>query len=354
MTIVVFSDFQCPYCSKVSGLLTTVLTEFPNEVRVVFKNFPLPFHKEARLAAEAALAAGAQGQFWEMHDLLFRNQRSLSREDLEGHGETLGLDMGPFLEALHSRRFGAIVDRHMEEAAAVGVRGTPNLFFNGRLVRGAKPFADLRPLIVEELARGRELVKQGVADPYAALMAAAETAEPFAKSAVAITTDSAPSKGKGNEVELVVFSDFQCPHCRSLSGPLDQLLGFLGARGRLVFKNFPLSGHEQAHVAAQAALAAHAQGKFWAMHDRLFDEGRAMTREELERFAGENGLDMDRFRQDLDEEKWKDQVDADLAEAKKLGVDGVPSLFVNGRQYEGSSRVAGELLKAIDKHIVGR
>lgn len=337
-----------------SGLLTTVLTEFEGEVRVVFKNFPLPFHKEARLAAEAALAAGAQGKFWEMHDVLFRNQRSLAREDLEGHAEELGLDMGRFLDALESRRYGAVVDRHMEEAADVGVRGTPNLFFNGRLVRGAKPFAELKPLILEELNRGRQLVEQGVAAPYAALMAGGKSKVPFADSTVEIATDSSPSKGEGKEVEVVVFSDFQCPHCRSLSGPLDQLLVFLGDRGRIVFKNFPLSGHKQAHVAAQAALAAHAQGKFWEMHDILFDEGRAMSREELERFAGQIGLDMDRFRKELDEGTWKAQVDQDLEEAKKLGVDGVPTVFVNGRQYQGSSRVPGELLKAIDKHIVGR
>ena len=118
--------------------------------------------------------------------------------------------------------------------------------------------------------------------------------------------------------------------------------------------NFSQSGSKQAHLASEAALAAHAQGKFWEMHDLLFDEGRAMTREELERFAGQIGLDMDRFRKELDEETWKTRVDQDQEEARKLGIEGVPTFFVNGRQYEGSSRVPGELLKAIDKHIVGR
>jgi len=354
LTIVIFSDFQCPFCSKVSGLLTTVLSQFEGEVRIVFKHFPLPFHKEARLAAEAAMAAGAQGKFWEMHDLLFRNQRSLAREDLERYADGLGLDMGPYLEALESRRYGPIIDRHMEEAGVVGVRGTPNLFFNGRKVRGAKPFAELKPLILEELARGRSLLERKVADPYASLIAEGRQVTPFDDEAHQIATDAAPAKGEGKEVEVVVFSDFQCPHCRSMSGTLDQLLHFLEGRGRIVFKNFPLPAHKQAHVAAQAALAAHAQGKFWEMHDRLFDEGRAMSREELERFAGEIGLNMEQFRKELDDGTWKSRVDADLGEGKKLGVDGAPTLFINGRKYEGSSRVSGEILKAIDKHIVGR
>ena len=104
VTIVEFSDFQCPFCSRVVPTIQQIEKEYGNKVRVIFRHNPLPFHQDAPLAAEAAVAAQAQGKFWEMHDKLFANQQNLKRPDLEKYAQEIGLDRGTFKAALDSSK----------------------------------------------------------------------------------------------------------------------------------------------------------------------------------------------------------------------------------------------------------
>jgi protein-disulfide isomerase len=132
VTVVEFSDFQCPYCSRAEPIITKLLAEFEGQVRLIFKHFPLPFHPQARIAAAAAEAAREQGKFWEMHDLLFQNTEALERDDLRGYAQQLGLDLPRFETALDNSEIDARVERDITEARRVGVNGTPTFYVDGR------------------------------------------------------------------------------------------------------------------------------------------------------------------------------------------------------------------------------
>jgi len=131
-------------------------------VKFVFKQNPLPMHQNARIAAEAAMAAHAQGKFWQMHDKMFANQRALSREDLERYAQEIGLDMTRFKRSLDSHEFQREIDADVALAAQLGARGTPSFFINGRPLRGAQPFEGFKTVIDEEVQRAERLAKTGV------------------------------------------------------------------------------------------------------------------------------------------------------------------------------------------------
>jgi protein-disulfide isomerase len=155
VTIVEFSDYQCRFCEKAMSTVHALAALYPKDVRVVLKNFPMPGHKHARLAAEAALAAGEQGKYWEMHDLILANQENLGRAALDDYAQKLGLDIGRFRAALDDGRFAAQVDRDIEDGKALGLKGVPSFVINGRLVVGARPLEDFKQIVEEELAATR-------------------------------------------------------------------------------------------------------------------------------------------------------------------------------------------------------
>jgi len=144
----------------------------------------------------------------------------------------------------------------------------------------------------------------------------------------------APCRGRADApVELVVFSDFECPFC-ALGRQLVELLEKeAGPRLRVCFKHLPLTSlHSHALLAAQAAAAAHLQGKFWPMHDRLFDDQKALDREDLVASARAIGLDVERFKLALDSAPVRARVAGDVAEARRLQIHGTPTFLINGRQ----------------------
>jgi protein-disulfide isomerase len=153
---VLFSDFQCPFCSKVEPSITQLEKEFPGKIRVVWKDFPLGFHQNARPAAMAARAAGDQGKFWQMHSKLFENQRALDRPSLEKYAEELGLDITKFRAALDSGKYSGEIDADMRAGQTVGVSGTPAAFINGRKISGAHPYDTFKKVVEQELAKTRK------------------------------------------------------------------------------------------------------------------------------------------------------------------------------------------------------
>ena len=132
LTIVEFSDFQCPYCSKAVEEAKEVLRRFPKDVKLVFKQFPLDSHSDAEFGAEAALAAQAQGKFWEMHDLLYAGFPDLTKARVDAYARQLKLDMNRFHADLASHKYKARVQAEEKEGEDAGVAGTPTFFFNGR------------------------------------------------------------------------------------------------------------------------------------------------------------------------------------------------------------------------------
>ena len=156
VTIIEFSDFECPYCSRVLPTLEQVMARYPEDVRLVYRNFPLRSHSRAGPAAEAALCAEEQGQFWTYHDKLFANARALSDEQLKSYAQELGLDMPAFEQCYDERRFAEQVETDVREGHAAGVTGTPAFFVNGVLLSGARPSADFYRAIDAELERRKE------------------------------------------------------------------------------------------------------------------------------------------------------------------------------------------------------
>lgn len=153
ITIIEYSDYQCPFCARVNPTLERVRETYGNKVKVVFKDFPLPNHPEAPKAAEAAHCAGDQGKYWEMHDRLFSNQQALQLPALKQHATALGLDAVAFNQCLDSGKHADRVAENLKKGEALGVQSTPTLFVNGRPVVGAQPFEYFKSVIDEELAR---------------------------------------------------------------------------------------------------------------------------------------------------------------------------------------------------------
>ncbi len=155
VTIVEFSDFQCPFCAKGADILHDIKKKYGNKVKVAFKNFPLPFHNHAEKAAVAGLCANEQSMesFWKMHDKMFTSQDSLDPEGLKKLGKAIGLKMDAFEKCLAENKYLAAVQADMEEGKKLKVKSTPTFFINGQLINGAQPMDVFAEIIDEELAR---------------------------------------------------------------------------------------------------------------------------------------------------------------------------------------------------------
>jgi protein-disulfide isomerase len=153
VTIVEFSDFQCPYCSRLTPTLEQVMSKYGNKVRIVFRQFPLPIHDKAAKAAEAALCANEQGKFWEMHDAMFKDQGGLAVDGLKTKAATLGLNAQSFNSCLDSGKETPAVQADLKAGQQAGVQGTPAMFVNGRFINGAQPYETIAGIIDDELKR---------------------------------------------------------------------------------------------------------------------------------------------------------------------------------------------------------
>jgi len=165
VTIIEFSDYQCPFCERFFATILPALKKDyidTGKLRYVFRDFPLEMHPQARKAAEAAHCAGEQGKYWEMHDVLFQNQRALTPPQLAEHARLVGLDGATFDACLSSGRHAARVDRGLADGAAAGVQGTPGFVIGkttsgdiveGTPIRGAQPVDTFRRIIDQMLAQ---------------------------------------------------------------------------------------------------------------------------------------------------------------------------------------------------------
>jgi protein-disulfide isomerase len=154
VTIIEFSDFQCPYCGRFTPVLAQVLAAYPTQVRLIYRYFPFPsLHPDAEKAAEAAVCAGNQGKFWEMHDTLFAEQGALGVAALKEKAKRLGLNVPQFDACLDDGTAGAVVATDQQAGWVLGLDATPASFVNGRFVNGAVSFDEMSRLIDDELRR---------------------------------------------------------------------------------------------------------------------------------------------------------------------------------------------------------
>jgi len=154
VTVIEYSDFQCPFCGRVKPTLDQVQQTYGEDVRIVFKHLPLRIHPQAPMAHAAAEAAKNQGKFWEMHDLIFSNQSALNVDQYVRYAESLNMDVEQFKSDMNSPDVQRRVNADAAQAAELGVTGTPGFFVNGRFFSGAKPFAEFKRVIDDELAEG--------------------------------------------------------------------------------------------------------------------------------------------------------------------------------------------------------
>jgi len=359
--------------------VTEIKEKYKGDVRVVFMHSPMPGHKDAVPAAKASQAAHMQGRFWEYHDVLWENNKAISAEDLEAYAKEVGLDVARWKKDMASKEVAAVVDRNFAIASALGQTGRPAFLINGEVIKGAQPIDKFAEIIDRQLAFADKLIEKGVPRDKIHAVATRKVADgkylkfvvngdappsskpkkqkpkpPLDKRAHALDIGNSPRKGQGNEIVITEWSDYQCPYCSKVVPVLDEVIEHYGKeRASLVFKQYPLSFHKQAELAAEASLAAKAQGRFWEMYYKLFENGKALQRTDLERYAQGIGLDMARFNKELDEGTWKSQIQAEMAEGGKAGVRGTPSIFVNGRRYNGPRDAKG-MIKVIDEKLLGK
>ncbi|MFW5921493.1 MAG: DsbA family protein, partial [Polyangiales bacterium] len=356
VTIVQFSDYECPFCAHAERALDRLVERYPNEVRVVFRHLPLVrMHPDALPAAEAAMEARAQGgdeAFWRMHRLLFANQQALSDEHLIRYAESIGLDVDRFRNALFGGEHRTRIRGDILLARKLGVTGTPVSFVNGRKVTGAKPFAAMEALVRQEIALARERMEEGVPreELYPTLMQQAreepERSEPprlvrDPQAVYRVPVDGAPSRGSdGALVTVVELGDFQSPRSKRLQPWLARLLEEHEGDVRVVWMNVPLPFHQQAMTAAETALEAQQQGgdeSFWRMHEALFERQRDLSRETILAAAREVGLDATELERALEEREHRETVRSHMLLAQRLGADDASTLFVNGRMLRSPS-----------------
>ncbi len=288
ITIIEGSEFQCPFCSRVNPTMKKLLEEaYPGKIRVFFVHNPLPFHKDAKLASQAAHAAHLQGKFWEFHDKCFANQKALKEDNLKKFAQELGLNMAKFEKDMKDPKTVAKVESDSKLLQKFGARGTPGFFINGRSFSGARPFEMFKSFIdkdilpaAEKLAKEKglkgdklyaELIKNGATQ---AVQKPKRPQEDPNKVYDVTAGKSYFAGGKNAPVELIYFSDFQCPFCKRLEPTIDKLKEEYGDKLKIVWKNQPLSFHKRAMPAAKAVMAAGEQGKFWEMHKKLFDNNK--------------------------------------------------------------------------------
>jgi len=148
VTLVEFSDFECPFCERIYPTMNQILKDYKDKVRLVYKHFPLGFHPNAQKAAEASECASDQGKFWEYHDKIFENQPSgLSLEKFKQWAKDLGLNSGKFNDCLDSGKYAQKIQTDFQEGSQKGVNGTPATFINGQLVSGALPYDSFKQII---------------------------------------------------------------------------------------------------------------------------------------------------------------------------------------------------------------
>ncbi len=364
VTIVVFSDFQCPFCKRAEVTLDDLRSKYGERLRIVWKDEPLPFHPRAVPAAELAREARAQkgdAGFWAAHDALFDAQPKLEDADLGAVAKKLGLDAARVKDAIAKHRHKKTLDADADLADAVDAAGTPHFFINGRRLVGAQPAAKFTAIIDEELAHAEQLASKGIAPRklYDEMIKDGKGPKPLEKRAVT-AAPNAPFRGPSDApIVIQEFSDFQCPFCARAEATLNELLKAYPGKVKLVWRQMPLSFHENAHAAAEASMEAFAQkgnAGFWKMHDLMYAGQKDLARPALDGFAKEAGLDVARMDAALDNRTHKDAVDADAKLGSDAGANGTPAFFINGYFLSGAQplpkfrRVVEQALVDAAKH----
>jgi len=370
-TIVIFSDFQCPFCKRIEPTFAQIEKEYGAKVRFVWKNQPLSFHNRAMPTANAAWEAkkqkGDEG-FWKMHDALFASQPKLEDADIEAAAKTIpGLDVAKVMDAVKTNKWKDEIQKEIDQAEELKVQGTPHSFVNGRVVNGAQPFEKFKKVIDEEIAKAEAKIKGGTpADKVYEETIKGGKGGGIAPIAIPAY---APVLGKKDaKVVIQVFSDYQCPFCKRAEvpvpgpdGKVDPMSAGLGASRdkykdgiAIVWRDFPLAFHNRARPVANFAKEAKAQkgnDMYWKVHDELFTSQPKLEDADLEAIAKKLGLDWAKCKAAMDTDKYKAEIDQDMKDGGAVGVSGTPAFIIQtaaGAKQLVGAQPADAFFKAID------
>jgi protein-disulfide isomerase len=357
VTIVTFSDFQCPYCKKVQPTLQQIKSTYGNDVRFVFKHMPLPFHPRAEPAAQVALEARAEkgdAGFWAAHDKLFDSQPNLDDADLEKVATDLKLDVAKVKTAISTHKYKATLETDQSTGDDFQASGTPHFFVDGRRLVGAQPFDKFKAIIDEELVKAKAMVAAGTKpeNVYDELTKNGKGPTPPEQKTVTFT-GVAPTKGPATaQVTIVEIGDFQDPYSKRVKDTLDDVMKSYPTKVKLVWRNNPLPFHTQAELAAEAAFEVWKQkgnAAFWQMSDALFahqgDQG-GLERASIDGYAKTVGADMNKLKTALDTASHANDIDADAKVAKGASLTGTPSFLIGTGNATGTAWTAYVLVGA--------
>lgn len=374
VTLVIFSNYACYPCHRNWLAMKHLREKYGDKIRVVHRSVNIPGYLANDQAVDAALAAHAQGKFWEMHWRLFKHAKDLSRPVLLAHAKALGLDMARFEEDFDTGAFTARRLRDQRAQELLGISAGPMTFVNGALVVGFQPMETWHEIVDQELALTERRIRDGAlaANLYKELQESAmsgpirlegssssvELPKPKPKpklpgqdkplkapdAARRYAVRAKDAQGSGPEdapVVVVEFTDFQCPYCREAHEQrFEALRKSYGKKLRWESRQLPLPIHPSAKGASQAAWAAGQQGKFWPYHNALLASGSRLGLRRFLAIAKDLGLDLEKFRRDQNSPEAKAAVVHDIAFAAALGVNSTPTVFINGRYLPGLRSMA--------------
>lgn len=368
VTIINFSDFQCPFSKRSTDAIERIMKNYDGKIRYVYKHFPLGFHKMAKPAALASIAAHQQGKFWEYYSAMFDDVKKIDADYIVSKAKDIGLDMKKFEIDRNSEQAGKIMQDDIALGSRFGVRGTPTLFINGYKVVGAN-IAKIEELLVTQIAEGEKLKAKGIKNVYDELIKNGLTKYiPPKRKPATVAQDvfkveipsHAPVWGNAEaDVTLVLIDDFECPFCGRLYTTFEQIKKEYQGKIKIAFVQFPLKFHKKASPAAYAAIAAGKQGKFWEMYSILFTKQKEWKAEQdLQKWFEDEAeileLDIQKFKNDMESASVKKIVEDDINFVESFGIRGTPGTFINGRfvsgalPYNSFKQVIDEELKKVE------
>lgn len=354
VTLVVFDDYQCPFCRKLEPGLTSLREKYGDDLRIVVKHNPLPFHKDAEPAARAAICAQAQGKFAAMHAALFATEaEALGDDTYRALAKQIGLKGPAFDKCMKDAKTKKHIDADIDLAGLVTARGTPNSFVNGRKILGAKPIEEFVTLIDKELAAAKAKLATGIALPkiYDSIIADGQVQEALESKVQPIDTSNAPRLGKAKaKVNVAFFGDLQCPFSARAFPMLADLVKAYPGTVSVTFHHYPLSFHKDAATAAAAAVCADEQGKFWEFAGAVYENQQGLP-ESIDQAIDDLALDRQKIDACLASERPAALVQKHMDNGKASELKGTPTFYIQGRKFNSSKGYNVEALsEVIDKY----
>jgi protein-disulfide isomerase len=349
VTLVQFSDFECPFCAKARTTVSGLQDHYgPAVLRVVWKNNPLPFHKNARPAAEAALAVhelGGNAAFWKFHDAAFAGSASLGDDQYRVWATQAGVDASKLSAPDLLARASLKVTLDMDLAKEVDAKGTPTFFVNGARLTGAQSLDKFKTTIDAQASAAAAEVAKGTPADRVYVTLTKRNYEIPAKPSPARGADAtvykvpvggSPVLGPSTALVTVIeVCNFESPFCKRVPDTTKRVRDKLGSKVRFVWKDLPLSHHKKARMLSSFAREVRAQkgdAQFWTAHDKLFAGQLFVDDAELKLVATSLGVDPEVTLKAARDLKHKAALDADEQLMDELEVSTVPAFFVNGRK----------------------